>query len=155
MQQPTKLLMCSKFSKHINVPSSRDGDAQMVLCFTELMPKACRGCHEKSSFCQHNVTTLTPINQEKRQRQRRAQRHSGVLDTLVTCALWPCHPHFGFPNQGSELSWKTGSNWMFFKYAFIFTEQHESQSRFSVSHKHLLRRLQIKHEIVQTPKPIP
>lgn len=52
----------------------------------------------------HNVTTLIPINQEKRLCQRHAQRQSGVLETLVTCALWLSHPHFGLPNQGSDLS---------------------------------------------------
>lgn len=39
---PIRLLMCSKLSKHINVPSSRDGVAHMVLYVAELVPKTCR-----------------------------------------------------------------------------------------------------------------
>lgn len=63
---------------------------------------ATRSSHFANTY--HNVTTFTPINQEELWCQRRAQRQSGVLETLVTCPLWLSHPHFGFPNQGSELS---------------------------------------------------
>jgi len=53
MQQPIKLLMCSKLNEHINSPSSRDGVAHTALCFAELVPKTCReAAIRKSPFCQ-------------------------------------------------------------------------------------------------------
>lgn len=123
MQQPIMLLMCSKLSKHVNIPSSRDGVAHMVLCFAELVPKTCReAAIRKLGFANkyHSVTMLILINQDKRQRQRHAPRHQGVSETLVTCAPWLSHTYFGLTNQGSELSWKTGPNWMFFQISLYF-----------------------------------
>lgn len=149
MQQPIRLLMCSKLSKPINIPPSRDGLAHMGLCFAELVPKTCREAAIRNyDFANkyHHVTVLVLVHQDKGQHQRHAPRQTGVLETSVTRAHLCSQTYFGLPSQGSELSWKTGHNWTSFKYPFSFPEQQESWMRFSVPHKQLLWGLKIKQE---------